>query len=171
MGIVGMQRSHGIYVKRKAFSVRAPRIGGRPVLFTTDVIRRIFEIAVLHEFGIKSSVRPVVNVFKENSDEHIADFLAFFGAWRYVQSDGIFEKIWVDGQSFRILDGFVLCHFVGLYECFHFVPCHTVEGSAFCDSVDCDLLSMGDGDILRLWNTVSTEIFRAATVGFRVFPL
>ena len=80
MGIVGMQRSHGIYVKRKAFSTRAPRIGGRPVLFTTDVIRRIFEIAVLHEFGIKSSVCPVVDVFKENSDEHIADFLAFFGA-------------------------------------------------------------------------------------------
>ena len=65
------------------YSRRLPVLPYTPGITTVKslrgpVFRRIFKITVLHQFGIKSAISSIIDVFKENPHQFVTDRLGFF---------------------------------------------------------------------------------------------
>jgi len=73
MGIVGMDGLIRGHVECHALALHAPRVAAVPVPVLVAVGFGVFEIPVLHQFGIQSAVGCVIQVFKEHANQVLTD--------------------------------------------------------------------------------------------------
>jgi hypothetical protein len=74
----------------------------------TPIFRRIFEIAVLQQFGIQPAVGRIVDIFEKNANQFVADFLRLTGIDRHRRfhrlkprkTHGIVFRLFIIKQSF-----------------------------------------------------------------------
>ncbi len=73
MGIVGMDGLLRRHIECHALALHAPRVAAVPVPVLVAVGFGVFEIPVLHQFGIQSAVGCVIQVFKEHANQVLTD--------------------------------------------------------------------------------------------------
>ena len=135
-GIIGCNGQAGSRIA----SLHCPGIAVIPALMGF-IFLRVFKVAVLYQFGIQSAVGSVVDVFKEDTDEMLADSFLLIGLYGNGGLNGL-----QSGKTDSILFGaFVVKHatevlVIGI--ALHFFDQsigHALYVAAFFPSADCSL--------------------------------
>ena len=115
----------GLYAHFRSFAFQRPGISRSPFFYPMVFSCYIFEVAVLYQFGIQSSVCSIVDVFEEYADELITYFFFFFWLYGQFQIHGLKA-----GKTGLVLIGLFVKQQVPVFAAFGkpLQPFHIVPG-------------------------------------------
>ena len=127
--IICMKRIYLIHKPLRTFSRECPGITAIPLAITMPLVAWvIFKITILHEFRIQSSVSRIIDIFKENTHQHIADLLRFICLYAKSESPRLeaTEAVCIVSQAFSIFLSLCSSHLHSIKHSLEHRPLHAM---------------------------------------------